>query len=161
MDKVMMVRRMLLAVIGVTVIAVLSAAPNEVVFFVRTRQAAVRAEPDPFSKITGYFNHATRVRVVRKQEAWYQVADGQGRGGWMHGSVLTEHPIGPQAGSPSVKVVTPNDEMVIATESMVPVRKKKLDDTWVDRMAAITVSPERMRSFLQEGEVIPPAGGTR
>jgi hypothetical protein len=86
-----------------------------------------------------------------------------GTQGWINSDALTTKTIVLKAGSRRVEQTATTDEIALAgkgfneaVENQFRSDNPNLDYAWVDRMQTFTLSPERLRAFLEEGDLTPP-----
>jgi hypothetical protein len=84
----------------------------------------------------------------------------------MHASALSEKRIVLKAGGKDAEVAASGGELALAgkgfnadVEAEFKARNRKIDFSWIDRMQAMKVPPEKITAFLQEGGLAPPQGG--
>lgn len=134
---------------------------------VQVRQGEVRATPYFLGKIIATLSYGDRVEVLGSKEAWFRVsARGKGVTGWMHSSALSEKRIVLKAGGRDAEVAASGGELALAgkgfnadVEAEFKARNRNIDFSWIDRMQAMNVPPERIAAFLREGGLLPAQGG--
>lgn len=134
---------------------------------VQVKQGEVRATPYFLGKIVATLSYGDRVEVLGSKENWFHVSpQGKGVTGWMHASALSEKRIVLKAGGTDAKVAASNGELALAgkgfnadVESEFKARNRNVDFSWIDRMQAMKVQPERIAAFLKEGGLVPAQGG--
>ena len=134
---------------------------------VQVKRGEVRATPYFLGKIVATLSYGDRVDVLESREGWFRVSpQGKGITGWMHSSALSEKRIVLKAGGRDAQVAASSGELALAgkgfnadVESEFKARNRNIDFSWIDRMQAMTVPPERIAAFLQEGGLVPGQGG--
>ncbi|OIP32837.1 MAG: hypothetical protein AUK27_12225 [Deltaproteobacteria bacterium CG2_30_66_27] len=134
---------------------------------VQVRQGDVRATPYFLGKIVATLSYGDRVEVLGSKENWFRVSPrGKGVTGWMHASALSEKRIVLKAGGTDAKVAASSGELALAgkgfnadVEAEFKARNRSIDFSWIDRMQAMKVRPERIAAFLKEGGLVPAQGG--
>lgn len=134
---------------------------------VQVKRGEVRATPYFLGKIVATLSYGDRVEVLASNESWFRVSpQGKGVTGWMHASALSEKRIVLKAGGRDAQVAASSGELALAgkgfnadVEAEFKARNRKIDFSWIDRMQAMKVPPERIAAFLQEGGLVPPQGG--
>jgi hypothetical protein len=129
---------------------------------VTVKQTQVRDKPSYLGKILGVLAYADRVTILDQPagtpKGWLKVQGPDGRlQGWVNASALVKNKIALAAGSENVQSEASSGEVVAAGKgfnSDVEAQYKKdqkLDYTWVDKMEAFEVSPEKVSAFLTQG----------
>ena len=134
---------------------------------VQVKQGEVRATPYFLGKIVATLSYGDRVEVLGSKESWFRVSpQGKGVTGWMHASALSEKRIVLKAGGRDAQVGASSGELALAgkgfnadVETEFKSRNRNIDFSWIDRMQAMKVEPERIAAFLQEGGLVPAQGG--
>lgn len=134
---------------------------------VQVKQGEVRATPYFLGKIVATLSYGDRVEVLGSKESWFHVSpQGKGVSGWMHASALSEKRIVLKAGGKDAQVGASSGELALAgkgfnadVEAEFKARNRNIDFSWIDRMQAMKVQPERIAAFLQEGGLVPAQGG--
>ena len=134
---------------------------------VQVKQGEVRATPYFLGKIVATLSYGDRVEVLGSKERWFRVSpQGKGVTGWMHASALSEKRIVLKAGGRDAQVGASSGELALAgkgfnadVETEFKSRNRNIDFSWIDRMQAMKVEPERIAAFLQEGGLVPAQGG--
>jgi hypothetical protein len=134
---------------------------------VQVREGQMRKTPSFLGAIVARPFYGERVVIVQDQGTWKKVSS-KGVQGWMHTSALTTKNIVLKAGAANVETSATGGEIALAgkgfseeVEKQYKSRNRNIDFTWVDRMERFTVSPEEMRAFLKQGQVIPAEGGAK
>lgn len=134
---------------------------------VQVKQGEVRANPFFLGKIIATLSYGDRVEVLGTRESWIRVAPtGKSLTGWMHSSALSDKRIVLKAGGKDAQVAASGGELALAgkgfnadVEAEFKAKNRKIDFSPIDRMQAMKVPPEKIASFLQEGELVPAQGG--
>ena len=134
---------------------------------VQVKQGEVRATPYFLGKIVATLSYGDRVEVLESKESWFRVSpQGKGVTGWMHTSALSEKRIVLKAGGKDAMVGASSGELALAgkgfnadVEAEFKSKNRKIDFSWIDRMQAMKVEPDRIAAFLQEGGLVPAQGG--
>ena len=133
---------------------------------VQVKEGELRATPSFLGQIVARVAYGDRVSVIEDRGTWKKVSLRGGKQGWMHSSALTTKRIALKAGQTDVRTGASQNELALAgkgfneqVESSFRKQNKNLDYTWINRMETFKVSPDLMRSFLAQGNVIPPAEG--
>jgi len=134
---------------------------------VQVRQGEVRATPFFLGKIVSTLSYGDRVEVLETREGWIRVApQGKSVTGWMHTSALSEKRIVLKAGGKDAQVAASGGELALAgkgfnadVEAEFKSRNRNIDFSWIDRMQAMKVPPEKITAFLQEGGLAQAQGG--
>jgi SH3-like domain-containing protein len=134
---------------------------------VQVKQGEVRATPYFLGKIVATLSYGDRVEVLGSKESWLRVStQGKGVTGWMHTSALSEKRIVLKAGGRDAQVAASGGELALAgkgfnadVEAEFKARNRNIDFSWIDRMQAMKVPPQRIAAFLQEGGLVPAQGG--
>jgi len=134
---------------------------------VQVKQGEMRATPYFLGKIVATLSYGDRVEVLGSKESWFRVSlQGKGVTGWMHASALSEKRIVLKAGGKDAQVGASSGELALAgkgfnadVEAEFKSRNRNIDFSWIDRMQAMRVPPERIAAFLQEGGLVPAQGG--
>ncbi len=84
----------------------------------------------------------------------------------MHSSALSEKRIVLKAGGRTRRSRASSGELALAgkgfnadVEAEFKARNRNIDFSWIDRMQAMKVPPDRIAAFLQEGGLVPAQGG--
>jgi SH3-like domain-containing protein len=135
---------------------------------VQVREGQLRSSPSFLGEIVAKPSYGESVILIQDQGAWKKVATRGGVQGWMHTSALTAKNIVLKAGAANVQTTATGGEIALAgkgfneeVEKQYKSLNKDLDYAWVDRMERFQVSPEEMRAFLKQGEVVPTEGGAK
>jgi SH3-like domain-containing protein len=134
---------------------------------VQVKQGQVRATPSFLGKILATLSYGDRVEVLENKDSWIKIVPaGKGPSGWMHSSALTEKRIVLKAGGKETEVAASGGELALAgkgfnadVEAEFRKQHKDIDFSWIDRMQAIKVPPEKISVFLREGGLAPAQGG--
>lgn len=134
---------------------------------VQVKRGEVRATPYFLGKIIGILSYGDRVEVLDSRGSWFRVAPpGKAPPGWMHSSALSEKRIVLKAGKQDAEVAASGGELALAgkgfnadVEAEFKARHRDVDFSWIDRMEAINIPPEKAAAFLQEGGLTPVPGG--
>lgn len=130
------------------------------------REGTLRATPSFLGGVVASAAYGDRLTVLEEQGAWSKVspADG-GAAGWIHTSALTKKRITLKAGDKDAEVAASSGELALAgkgfnseVEAEFKSQNKDVDFAWIDRMEAITVSVEQVKTFLKDGKVAPKGG---
>lgn len=134
---------------------------------IQIKEGHVRATPSFLGQIVGRVRYGDRVTVLGQKGPWRRVlpADGSAAG-WIHGSALTSRRIVLQAGAADVQEAATTEELALAgkgfseqVEGEFRAKHPGVDFSWVDRMERITVTPEQIKRFLENGGLTPRGGG--
>jgi SH3-like domain-containing protein len=136
---------------------------------VQVRQGQVRATPSFLGKVVATLSYGDRVEALEDKDGWVRIAPpGNKSQGWIHSSALTEKRIVLKAGKKEEEIAASGGELALAgkgfnadVEAEFKARNKDVDFTWVDKMQAMKVPPERIRAFLQEGDLASGKGGAQ
>ncbi len=131
---------------------------------VQVKEGQVRNSPSFLGTIVARPTYGERVVVIEDRGTWKKVSI-RGVQGWMHTSALTTKTIVMRAGAANVQTSATGGEIALAgkgfseeIEKQYRSQNKNVDFTWVDRMERFKVSPEEMRAFLKQGQVVPEGG---
>jgi hypothetical protein len=109
--------------------------------------------------------YGERVRVTGEAPGWMRVMLPSGSQGWVNSGALTTRTIVWSPGGGNVQQTASSREIALAgkgfneqVEIQFREGNPKLDFTWVDRMETLTVTPEQVRAFLEEGGLLPRGG---
>ncbi len=134
---------------------------------VQVREGQLRSTPSFLGAIVAKPSYGERVVLLQDQGAWKKVSS-RGIQGWMHTSALTTKNIVMRAGTSNVQTSATGGEIALAgkgfseeVEKQYKSGNKNVDFTWVDRMERFAVTPEEMRAFLKQGQVVPAEGGAK
>ncbi|MEW6334214.1 MAG: SH3 domain-containing protein [Thermodesulfobacteriota bacterium] len=134
---------------------------------VQVREAQLRSAPSFLAEIVAKPAYGDRVEIIEDKGPWKR---GSHRGvqGWIHASALTTKRIALKAGAADVQTTATGGEIALAgkgfseeVEKQYKTQNRNLDYTWVDRMEAFRVAPQRMQAFLKEGYLVPAEGVLR
>jgi SH3-like domain-containing protein len=126
---------------------------------VQVRNCKVRATPSQLGRVVATLNYGDVVEVGELQKGWYPVSSADVREGWVHPSALSKKKISMRAGVTDTATGVSSDEVALAGKGFneqVEAKLKadgKLDFTWVDRMAAFTVTSEQIEAFRRQGRL--------
>ncbi|RKX72926.1 MAG: SH3 domain-containing protein [Spirochaetes bacterium] len=132
---------------------------------VTVQETQVRERPSFLGKILAVLKYGDRLPVTAEQNEWARVLLPDGNEGWVHLSALTKKRIVLKAGEAEVSEAATSEEVALAGKGFNKEveneykKKHNLDYTWVDRMEEIEFPPDRLISFLKEGEVPVEGGG--
>ena len=133
---------------------------------VQVKEGELRATPSFLGQIVTRVAYGDRVTVIEDRGTWKKVSVRSGKQGWMHASALTTKKIALKAGQTNVQTGATQNELALAgkgfneqVEASYRKENRNLDYTWINRMETFKVSPDQMRSFLAQGNVIPPSEG--
>ncbi len=133
---------------------------------VQVKEGELRATPSFLGQIVARVAYGDRVSVIEDRGTWKKVSIKGGKQGWMHASALTTKRIALKAGQTDVRTGASQNEVALAgkgfneqVEASYRKQNRNLDYTWINRMETFKVSPDLMRNFLAQGNVIPPAEG--
>ena len=133
---------------------------------VQVKEGELRATPSFLGQIVARVAYGDRVTVIEDRGTWKKVSLRGGKQGWMHTSALTTKRIALKAGQTDVRTGASQNEVALAgkgfneqVESSFRKENKNLDYTWINRMETFKVSPDQMRNFLNQGNVVPPSEG--
>jgi hypothetical protein len=133
---------------------------------VQVKEGELRATPSFLGQIVTRVAYGDRVSVIEDRGTWKKVSVRSGKQGWMHTSALTTKRIALKAGQTNVQTGATQNELALAgkgfneqVEASYRKENRNLDYTWINRMETFKVSPDQMRSFLAQGNVIPPSEG--
>ena len=160
-------------VIGITLFLFLcfvlsgSAEPQKTMS-VQVKEGQLRSTPSFLGTIVAKLSYGDKVEIMQDQGSWKKVAVRGGVQGWIHVSALTTKNIVLKAGAGNVQTSATSGEIALAgkgfseeIEKQYKKLNRNLDYAWVDRMERFQVTPEQMQAFLNQGHVVPPAGGVR
>jgi SH3-like domain-containing protein len=143
--------------------AALAAAPN--ILSVQVREGQARAAPSFLSAVVATLAYGDRVEAREEKQSWTRVALPKGGEGWMHASALTPKRIVLQSGSADVNQAASGNEIALAgkgfnaqVEAEYRARHHEVDFAWIDRMEKYEIPPQRLASFVREGELHPQGG---
>lgn len=136
---------------------------------VQVKQGEVRANPFFLGKIIATLSYGDRVEVLGTKESWIRVApSGKTVTGWMHSSALSSKRIVLRAGGKDAQTAASSGELALAgkgfsadVEAEFKAKNRKIDFSPIDRMQAMKVPPEKIASFVQEGDLVPAQGGAQ
>ena len=135
---------------------------------IQVKEGQLRSTPSFLGTIIAKLAYGDRVEIIQDQGTWKKVAVRGGTQGWIHTSALTAKSIVLKAGAGNVQTSATSGEIALAgkgfseeIEKQYRKLNRNLDYTWVDRMERFQVSPEQMRAFLKQGDVVPAEGGAR
>lgn len=136
---------------------------------VQVKQGQVRATPSFLGKVVVTLAYGDRVETLEDKDGWIKVMPPKNASpGWMHSSALTEKKIVLKAGKKEEEVAASTGELALAgkgfnadVEAEFKARNKGIDFTWIDRMQAMMVPPNRIPAFLKEGGLTPAEGGAK
>lgn len=134
---------------------------------VQVKQGQVRATPSFLGKILSTLSYGDRVEVLESKDSWIKIVPPRkAPSGWMHSSALTEKRIVLKAGGKEAEVAASGGELALAgkgfnaeVEAEFKNRHKDIDFSWIDRMQAMKIPPEKISVFLREGGLSPAQGG--
>jgi uncharacterized protein YgiM (DUF1202 family) len=132
---------------------------------IQVKEGQIRATPSFLGKIIARVAYGDRVTVLGKSGPWRRVSVGGGKvQGWIDASALTSKRIALRAGETNVQTGATQNELALAgkgfneqVETQFRKENKNLNYAWINRMEIFKVSPDSMRSFLAQGDVILPA----
>lgn len=134
---------------------------------VQVKEGQMRSSPSFLGAIVAKPSYGDRVVLLEDQGNWKKVSS-KGVQGWMHASALTMKNIVLKAGTANVQTTATGGEIALAgkgfseeVEKQYKSQNRNVDFTWVDRMERFAVSPEEMRAFLKQGQVVPAEGGAK
>ena len=160
------------------------AAANRVMT-VQVKQTQLRATPDVFGKSVKTLYGGDQVEILAEQKGWNEVRVLEGQEtGWLHMSALQAKKLvfkqgaatprdasggdeslgtyGLSSSSRSVAAVSPDaDKFNPLVEQEYRVSHPGLNYQPVDQLERNSITPDRLRAFLDEGELAPAAGGAR
>lgn len=132
---------------------------------VQVRDAKVKAEPAPFSRVIGSATLADQVTIIGEKGTWSKVRLSSGVTGWLPTSSLTRKKLKLQAADASTKTSASSGEMALATKGFNPQveeafkkNNKDISFEWVDKMEKDKFSLKEIKKFLKKGEVEPRGG---
>jgi len=136
---------------------------------VQVKQGQVRATPSFLGKVLATLAYGDRVETLEEKDGWIRIVPPGGKApGWMHTSALSEKRIVLKAGAKEADVAASTGELALAgkgfnadVEAAFKSRNRDIDFTWIDRMQNMSVPPDKILSFVQEGKLIPAGGGGR
>jgi len=135
---------------------------------VQVQETKLRTRPSYLAPPTVDVGYGMRLTVLEERGPWRRVEAPSGETGWLHESALTDKKLKLQSGDTDVQTMADSKELALAgkgfsaeIEDAYQESNQAVDFTWVDRMAAWKVTPERAAQFLAAGDVHPPEGGTR
>lgn len=129
---------------------------------VQVMKAPVRKEPSFLSPVLGTLAYAEKVRTVTEKDGWVEIKAEKGAlTGWMHASALTTKTVVLNPGDADVKKAVSTNEYALAgkgfNESVEKEYRSKnpsLNFEWINKMEAFIVTQDKMKDFLQKGELI-------
>ena len=130
---------------------------------VQLRSTKLRQRPSQLSRVIATLKYGDTVDAGTMQRGWYPVTADK-KNGWLHKSALSNKPIKMRAGAVDVSTGVSADEVSLAgkgfNEQVEAKLKadKKLDFTWVDRMAGFNVTTDQIKAFRESGKL---AGGVQ
>lgn len=134
---------------------------------VQVKEGEIRATPSFLGKIVAKAAYGDLVTVTEKSGSWRKVSlkDGATEG-WIHNTALTSKRIILTSGQEDVQTSAGQDELALAgkgfneqVEASYMAQNKELDYTWIDKMEESKMTPEQMKVFLAEGQVVPLSEG--
>lgn len=136
---------------------------------VQVNQTQLRAMPAYYGSVVATVNYADRLRIVETRDAWVKASSLKSNAiGWIHISALTSKKLAPRSGVADAPTSVSAGELSAAEKGFTEQierdyrqKNRNIDFTWVDRMEKITVTPGQSASFLAEGQLRPPEGGTK
>jgi hypothetical protein len=136
---------------------------------VQVKEGEIRATPSFLGKIVARLAYGDRVSIAEKRGQWVKVSVGGGKAqGWIHVTALTSKRIALRAGGANVQTGATQNELALAgkgfneqVETQFRKENKNLNYTWVNKMETFKVSPDAMRSFLADGNIVLPSEGVR
>lgn len=134
---------------------------------VQVKQGQVRATPSFLGKIVATLAYGDRVEALEDRDGWIKVTPpGSKTSGWMHSSALTGKRVVLKASTKDVEAAASSGELALAgkgfnadVEAEYKKNNKNIDFTWIDRMQAMNVPPEKISAFLKEGGLAAAQGG--
>jgi hypothetical protein len=135
---------------------------------VQVRTGQIRSTPSFLAPVVETVSYGDQVSVLRRQAGWTECRTSKGRQGWIHESALSDRKIVLDAGKTDARTDASGKEITLAgkgfnpeTEEEFRSRHAEADFASVDRMEAIQLTPEEIRSFLQAGSLRSSEGGAR
>jgi uncharacterized protein YgiM (DUF1202 family) len=129
---------------------------------VQVRNGQLRESPSFLGKLIVEVSYGDKVTLVKQQGDWMRVTTSHGVTGWIHGSALTTKRIAMSAGSQDATVAASGDELALAgkgfnkdVEADFKSKNKNIDYTWVDAMGSMTVTPNEIAKFVDNGDLHP------
>lgn len=148
--------------------ALLSKAGAADMMSVQVKQTQLRETPAYVGRIISVLNYGDRVTVLEKKPGWIRCSAPQGQTGWINASALTTSRIDLRAGAGGARMGADDNEVATAgkgfnqqVEKEFRAKHKNVDFTWVDKMEAVVIAPERRAAFLREGQVGAAKGGAQ
>jgi SH3-like domain-containing protein len=143
-------------------------AAGQKIMSVQVKKSQLRAAPSYLGKVIATVSYGDRVTVTEERGDWKKVLLGRNTQGWIHSSALTGKQIALKAGQANVESSVSQSEIALAgkgfskeVEAQYQQKNKSLDYTWINRMEAITVSPNQMEEFVTAGRLTPDETGGR
>lgn len=131
---------------------------------VQVKKGQLRSKPAFMGKILATISYTEQVDILEEKGDWFKV-QWQGREGWMHASALTKKKIIRNPGADDIELAASGDEVALAgkgfnadVEEQLKNRRGNLNYQAVDDMEKTIASPDRIRIFLQEGNLSPEGG---
>jgi len=134
--------------------------------FVKVQSARLHKEPKFYAAAIATLKAGESVVKISSQAGWYRVRTAGGIEGWLHSSAVQTKKVDLVTMDKSLKEKASAEEVALASkgfneqvEQEYKARHKDISFAWVDKMLAITVSPEQLRKFLEEGKLAEFGGG--
>lgn len=149
-------------ILFVLLITAASIAAKSKMMSVQVKHSEVRGKPSFLAKIVARLSYGERVEMLESKGSWIRVGliTTETRG-WMHSGALTEKAIILRPGAEDVALAASSDEIALAgkgfnkqVEGEFRVRNPDIDFTQIDELEKVTVTPDQMRIFIEEGELI-------
>lgn len=133
---------------------------------VQVKEGQLRSTPSFLGGIVGLVSYGDQVEVLQGQGEWLDVKDVRSQRGWIHQSALTAKKVLLNVGEKTASTAASGQELALAgkgfnaqVETQYRMEHKDADYAMVDRMENITVAPQEIALFLNEGAVKPAVGG--
>jgi len=135
---------------------------------VQVNKTHLRSMPAYYGSVVATVIYADRLHVIEKKKSWIKASSPRNNAtGWVHISALTSKKLAPKSGAVNAPTSVSTGELSAAEKGFTEEierdyrqKNRAVDFTWVDRMEEITISPRQSASFLAEGRLRPPEGGT-
>lgn len=134
---------------------------------VQVRSGQLRDKPSFLGKAGASVSYGDRLTVLETSGGWVRV-QGDGTSGWIHSSALTRKKLALKSGADDLDSAASTDELALAgkgfndeVEAEYRAEHPEADFTWIDRMEAVTISPEQAVGFLQAGGIAGQTGGAK
>lgn len=133
---------------------------------VKVQSTFLRKEPKFYAATVATLRAGESVTKIATQGDWHKVRTASGVEGWLHASAVSKKQVNVAAMDKSLQTKASAEEVALASkgfneqvEKEYKAKHKEVNFAWVDRMLKITVSPDQLRRFLQEGRLAEFGGG--